>query len=99
MEMWLSLILAPTANYNLYRIIQIAIIVVMSLCSIFAILVVLFQPGNSSGIDAIGGSSETFLSKNNTKTFESKMKRMTVISLILIAVLSVIFYVIQLLPI
>ena len=98
MEM-LMMLLAPTDNYTLIQILRIAIIVVMTLCSIFAILVVLFQPGNSTGIDAIGGTSETFFGKNKTKTFESKLKKMTVISLVLIGILSVVFYVIELLPV
>jgi len=92
------MLLAPTDNYTVLMVLRIAIIIVMSLCALFAILVVLFQPGNSTGIDAIGGSSETFFGKNKTKTFESKLKKMTVISLILISVLSIVFFLIQILP-
>jgi preprotein translocase subunit SecG len=98
MEMLYTMLLAPTDNYQIIAFLRIAIIVVMSVCSLFAILVVLFQQSNSSGIDAIGGSSETFFGKNKTKTFESKLKKFTVISLILICVLSFIFYLIQILP-
>ena len=98
MEMLYMMLLAPTDNYTVLMILRIAIIIVMSLCALFAILVVLFQPGNSTGIDAIGGSSETFFGKNKTKTFESKLKKMTVISLILISVLSIVFFLIQILP-
>jgi len=92
------MLLAPTDNYSIIAFLRIAIIIVMSLCSLFAILVVLFQQSNSSGIDAIGGSSETFFGKNKTKTFDSKLKKLTVISLILICVLSFVFYLIQVLP-
>lgn len=102
MDMYMPMILAtsaPTDNYGIIQALRIAIIVIMTLTAIFAILVVLIQPGNSSGIDAIGGSSETFFGKNKTKTFESKLKKFTVIALVILGVLSVVFFVIELLPV
>ncbi len=71
-------------------------LVIMAICAIFIILVVLFQPGNSSGVSALGGQTETFLSKNKSKTFEHKMKKLTVISSIVFAVLCVVFAIIAL---
>ena len=62
---------------------------IMALCALFIILVVLFQPGNSSGVSALGGQSETFLSKNKSKTFEHKMKKLTVIASVIFAVLCI----------
>lgn len=62
---------------------------IMALCAIFIILVVLFQPGNSSGVSALGGQTETFLGKNKSKTFEHKMKKLTVISSIIFVVLCI----------
>ncbi len=64
---------------------------IMAVCALFIILVVLFQPGNSSGVGALGGQTETFLGKNKSKTFEHRMKRLTVISSIIFAVLCVAF--------
>ena len=64
---------------------------VMAVCAIFVILVVMFQPGNSSGIGALGGQTETFLGKNKSKTFEHRMKKLTVISSIVFAVLCIAF--------
>ena len=64
---------------------------IMAVCAIFVILVVLFQPGNSSGVSALGGQTETFLGKNKNKTFEHKMKLLTVVSSIVFAVLCVVF--------
>lgn len=66
-------------------------LVIMAICAIFVILVVMFQPGNSSGVGALGGQTETFLSKNKSKTFEHKMKKLTVVSSIIFGVLCVIF--------
>ena len=66
-------------------------IVIMAICALFIILVVLFQPGNSSGVGALGGQTETFLGKNKSKTFEHKMKKLTAISGIVFAILCVVF--------
>ena len=65
------------------------------LCGIFIICVVLFQPGSSSGLGALGGQTETFLSKNKGKTMDSKMKKYTVIAGILMAVFCISFYVLS----
>ena len=69
----------------------------MAICAIFVILVVLFQPGNSSGVSALGGQTETFLGKNKSKTFEHRMRRLTVISSIVFAVLCIVFAIVALL--
>ena len=65
------------------------VLAIMAICAIFIILVVLFQPGNSSGVSALGGQTETFLGKNKSKTFEHKMKKLTVIASIIFAVLCI----------
>ena len=65
------------------------VLAIMAICAIFIILVVLFQPGNSSGVSALGGQTETFLGKNKSKTFEHKMKKITVIASIVFAVLCI----------
>ena len=70
---------------------RIVALVIMLICAIFIILVVLFQPGNTQGVSALGGTSETFLTKNKSKTFEHRMKKLTVISGIVFAVLCVVF--------
>ncbi|MBE5749760.1 MAG: preprotein translocase subunit SecG [Clostridiales bacterium] len=75
--------------------IKIIFLVVMALCAIFIVLVVLFQPGNSSGIGALGGQTETFLGKNKSKTFEHKMKKLTVISSVIFAVLCIAFAIVS----
>lgn len=82
--------------FEILNILRISLIVVMTLCALFIVTIVLFQPGNSQGIGAIGGASETFFGKNKSKTLEGKMKRLTVISIIVFGVLSIAFFVIQL---
>ena len=71
--------------------IKIIFLIIMAICAIFVILVVMFQPGNSSGVGALGGQTETFLSKNKSKTFEHKMKKLTVTSSVIFGVLCIVF--------
>lgn len=79
--------------WGLFRYVVLAI---MAICAVFIIFVVLFQSGNSSGVGALGGTTETFLGKNKSKTFDHKMKILTIISGIVFAVLCIIYAVISL---
>ncbi len=87
----LSNIMATGGFWNVWPVIKIIALIIMALCAIFIILVVLFQPGNSSGLGALGGTTETFLGKNKNKTFEHKMRKLTVVSGIVFTVLAVVF--------
>ena len=91
-------LLAPAkgaALYNLYFGLSVTMIILMCVTALVAIILVLLQPANSTGIDALGGSSETFFGKNKGKSMEAKMKKWTWICLAVILVLSVISYLIQ----
>ena len=95
-------LLAPAkgaALYNLYFGLSVTMIILMCVTALVAIILVLLQPANSSGIDALGGSSETFFGKNKGKSMEAKMKKWTWICLLVLAIFAVAFYVIQLLPV
>lgn len=87
----MNMLMASGGFWNVWPVLRVIAIVVMAICALFIILVVLFQPGNSSGVGALGGQTETFLGKNKSKTFEHKMKKLTVISGIIFAVLCVVF--------
>ena len=78
----------------LRTVISVTCIVVMAIAALAAILLVLLQPGNSTGINALGGSSETFFGKNKGKSIEAKMKKWTIICLVILLVFSVIFFVV-----
>ncbi len=82
-----------------HNILLITMIVLMAIAAITAIVLVLLQPSNSSGIDALGGSSETFFGKNKGKSIEAKMKKWTWICLAVLVVFSIAFYVINMLPV
>ena len=94
-------LLVPTTNaasYAAYRLTSFILIALMGIAAIVAIILVLMQPANSTGIDALGGSGETFFGKNKGKSIESRMKKWTWICLIILAVFSIAFFVVQQLP-
>ena len=94
----LNSILAPAKDillYTTYRAISIAIIIAMGVAAIAAIILVMLQPGNSQGIDALGGSSETFYGKNKGRSTEAKLKLWTYICLGVLAVLAIVFFILQ----
>ncbi len=85
-------------NTELYLVLSTICLVLSILAAIFVIIVVIMQPGNSNGIGAVSGSSETFYGKNKGKTLESKMKKLTVIAVIVLAVCMIAFYVLSIIP-
>ena len=84
------------ALYGLYFGLSLTMIILMAVSAVAAIIMILLQPSNSSGIDALGGSSETFFGKNKGKSIEAKMKKWTYICLAIILFFSVCFYILQL---
>ena len=91
-------LLAPTesaAMYTTYRGVSLALIIAMGVAAIAAIILVMLTPANSQGIDALGGSSETFYGKNKGKSVEAKLKMWTMICLGVLAVLAVVFFILQ----
>lgn len=69
-------------------------IVAMFLAALAAIILVLLQQSNSEGIQGITGSSETFFGKNKGQSIESKLKKWSWICLAVLAVISIVFYVV-----
>ena len=84
------------AAYGLYFGLSLTMIILMAVAAVAAIVLVLMQPSNSSGIDALGGSSETFFGKNKGKSIEAQMKKWTWICLIILVIFSIAFYILQL---
>ena len=71
--------------WSLFPVFRIILCIFITICALFVIAVILVQPSNSAGIGAINGQSETFLSQNKGKTLESKLKKLTVIASIVLA--------------
>lgn len=91
-------LLAPArghATYNTYLTISLIFIICMGVAALAAIILVMIQPGNSNGIDALGGSSETFYGKNKGRSIEAKLKMWTFICLAVLAVFAIIFFILQ----
>ena len=86
-------LLAPVDFYGAYFAIGFILLAAIVVLSVLSIVFVLMQPSNSDGINSITGSSETFFGKNKGKSIESRLKKWTVICLIVVIVLSVIFYI------
>ena len=85
----------PTWLSDVYYAINYTLIALMAVAALAAIILVMLQPGNSQGIDALGGSSETFYGKNKGRSIESKLKMWTMICLAVLAVLAIIFFILQ----
>ncbi len=77
----------------------VAMVILMLISAVAAVILVLMQPSNSSGIDALGGSSETFFGKNKGRSIEARMKKWTWVCLAVLALFAILFFVIQHLPV
>lgn len=84
-------------EYSALQVVQWVLLVLMFLAALVAIILVLFQQSNSDGIQGITGSSETFFGKNKGKSIESKLKKWSWICLGVLGVLSIAFFIIQIL--
>ncbi len=51
--------------------------IVQVILAVALTIVVIAQSGKSEGLGAVSGSSESFLSKNQSSTFDAKLARMT----------------------
>ncbi len=56
---------------------QIIVGILMIIASLIIIAVVLLQQGRRTGVGAISGGIDTFLSKNKARDWDSKLSRMT----------------------
>ena len=72
------------------------LIIIQIIISLVLIISVLMQQGHQQGISgAIAGGAETFFGKNKGKSTEAKMKKWTWICLAILAVLSILLYVLK----
>lgn len=83
-------------QYITYVVLTTIAIVAMFLAALVAIILVLLQQSNSEGIQGITGSSETFFGKNKGQSIESKLKKWSWICLGVLAVISIVFYIVTL---
>ena len=69
--------------------------ILLLISALVMIVTVLLQSSERSGLGAISGAAETFFGKNKGRSMESKMKKWTAISLIVLAVFAIVFYILQ----
>ena len=73
---------------------QLALTILVVIVSIALTAIVMLQSGKSSGLGAMAGGSETFLSKNKSKSMDAKLARITkyvaIVFMVLVLVLSLI---------
>ena len=63
--------------------------------SIAVVVLVLAQPSQENGLGALSGSAETYFEKNKAKRGEQRMKKLTVISSIVLAVCCIVLVVLS----
>ena len=64
--------------------------IILCVVSVFLVVIVLLQPGKSSGLSgAITGGAETFFGKNKARSYEGKMAKLTKIGVVVFIVLSI----------
>ena len=93
----LSMILAEASTYKTYLGLSMTCIAIIFLVALLSIIIVLMQKSNSDGIQGITASSETFFGKHKGKSIDAKLKKWTWICLGIMAVLSIVLYVVQIL--
>ena len=59
------------------QVLEIILTILEVIASVLLIAVVLLQTGKNSGLGAIGGASESFLSKNQAKSADAKLAKWT----------------------
>ena len=93
--MTLNLLALSQAAYNAMVVFRSICLGVMFVAALAAIILILCQQSNSEGIQGITASSETFFGKNKGKSIESKLKKWSWICLIVLAVVSIGFYIFE----
>ena len=79
-----------------FPVIKLVLVIAILLCSIFMIVAVMMQEGNSNGMTGItGDSSDTFYNRNRGQSMQGKIKKLTIISAILILVLCLAYLVLN----
>ncbi len=70
---------------------------VMALVGVAAIVCILMQKGTNDNIGSLGGSereTDTYAGKNKSRSRESILKKLTIVFLVLLLVISVVYFII-----
>ena len=90
-----NILLLSDTGFKIYIAFCYIFLSLVFLAAVGAILVIMLQKSNSDGIQGITASSETFFGKNKGRSFDSKLKKWSWILLGVIAALSIVLYILQ----
>ena len=79
------------AEARAFEISEIIIAVLLTICSIFMIVAVILQKGESNGVTGITGQADTFYNRHKGGSLQGKLKKWVLIDAILILVLGITF--------
>ncbi|HIW04054.1 MAG TPA: preprotein translocase subunit SecG [Firmicutes bacterium] len=68
------------------------LLIVEAVLAVALVVTIFFQPANTTGVSAID-NTETYYTRNKKRTIEGVMKRATIVIAILMAVVSVAFFI------
>lgn len=86
----------PQWYATLYPILKTAFVVLMAICAIAIIVIIMLMESNAEGgNNAITGSNESFYAQNKNSTREGRLKKVIKIASITIAVLTVLYFVLD----
>ena len=68
------------------------------LMAVFLVVAIMLQSGKGKGLSGTiaGGSSDSYFGKNKGKSIEARMKKWTIICLVILVIFSICFYILQL---
>lgn len=70
----------PDWVVNSFPIIKLILVILILLCSVFMVVSVMMQEGNTNGMTGItGDSSDTFYNRNKGQSMQGKIKKLTII--------------------
>jgi preprotein translocase subunit SecG len=90
-----NVLLLSDTGFKLYISFCYIFLVLTFIAALITVIIILFQKSNSDGIQGITASSETFFGKNKGRSIESKLKKWSWILLGVIAALSIVLYILQ----
>ena len=85
----------PTWVVSSFPIIKIVLAVLILICSIFMIVAVIAQKGETNGASSITGQTDTFYNRNKGTSLQGVIKKLMIIDAILLVVFCIIFLVLN----
>ena len=74
---------------------QLVLSIIYFIVALALVAIVMLQSGKSAGLSSVFGGSDTFLSRNKTKTFDARLARLTKWVAIVFMILTVVILCMQ----